>query len=65
MANGIFVMITGFYMFGRQVNYKKIALLFITMFLYSWVIGIVLYDGDFFTLNIKGVARYAIPIWFG
>ena len=65
MANGIFVVITGYYMFGRQVNYKKIALLTCTMFFYSWVIGAVLYGSNFFPLSIKDVVHSVIPLWFG
>ena len=65
MSNGIFVVITGYYMFRRSVKYKKVVLLAMTMCFYSWFIGLIFYGGSFFDFSAKGIVSSMVPMWFG
>ena len=65
MSNGIFVLITGFFMIGKNMNYKKILELTFVMFLYAWVISLVFYGGHIFPVELKELIRSIIPVWFG
>lgn len=65
VGNSIFILITGYFMINKNVNYKKIILLFFSIFLYSWVIEILyfgLLDMPYF---VKMIIRESIPIYFG
>lgn len=39
VGNGIFMIITGYFMITSKVHWSKIVLLCATMFLYSWIIA--------------------------
>ena len=64
-ANNIFMLITGYYMIGSRVNYKKIVILLGELFFYSWVIAAVLFGTHIVPFSIKEAIRAAVPIWFG
>lgn len=65
LGNSIFILITGYFLIDRKVNYKKILLLLSTLFFYSWIIMIFLYGGHFMPFSLKGMLKSLIPIWFG
>lgn len=65
LGNSIFILITGYFLIDRKVNYKKILLLLSTLFFYSWIIMMILYGGHFVTFSLKGMIKSLIPIWFG
>lgn len=65
LGNSIFILITGYYLIKGHVNIKKIFLLLLAMFFYSWCIEGIAYG--IFTLphTMKDVIEQSIPIWFG
>lgn len=65
VGNEIFMIITGYFMITSKVHWKRIILLFATLFLYSWSITAFFWgvmDWNFTAKEIKG---YAIPVWNG
>lgn len=63
-GNSIFMLITGYFMITRTVNYRKIFELVIKMFIYTWGISII-----FYLLEIPGFQEglsknLLLPIWF-
>jgi hypothetical protein len=65
LGNSIFILITGYFMITRKVNYKKIVLLTATLFFYSWLIMIVLYGGHLLPFSFVDMVESLLPIWFG
>lgn len=65
LGNSIFMLLTGYFMVKRQVNWQKIFLLVSTMTLYSWVSMIIAYSGNFATFSLKGFLKGAFPLLFG
>lgn len=65
VGNSIFILITGYFMINKNVNYKKIVLLFLSMFLYSWIIEILYFGILDMPYFIKMIIRESIPIYFG
>ena len=65
LGNTLFILITGYFMINKVVNYKKILLLLSTMFFYSWTIEILVYGLMGMPYNIKDIIRLTMPICFG
>ena len=65
MGNAIFILITGYFMVGRSVHWKKLALLLMATLFYSWIIAAIVYGGHFLPYTPKSLLREMFPILFG
>ena len=65
MCNGVFIVITGYFMLGKPVKYRKIIPLAVAMFFYAWIIALILYGGGFFHFSLGNVIVSLLPMWFG
>lgn len=65
IGNTIFILITGYFLINKRINKKKILLLLISMFLYSWIIEIIYFYGLNMPYSIKMIVSETIPIYFG
>lgn len=65
LGNVLFILITGYYMIGRDVNYRKIFLLIITLFFYSWSIGVFAFGIVGIAYDLIDVIKNLFPLYFG
>lgn len=68
LGNTIFILITGYFMINRKVNYPKLILLLVTMLFYSWIIFIMVYvfmPQIYVTFTSKEILKGIAPILFG
>lgn len=65
MGNAIFILITGYFMINRSLHWRKLALLLMTMFFYSWVIEAIVYGGNFLPHTFGDLVRETLPVLFG
>ena len=68
LGNTIFILITGYFMINRKVNYPKLILLLVTMLFYSWLIFIMVYvfmPQIYVTFTSKEILKGIAPILFG
>lgn len=65
VGNEIFMIITGYFMITGKVHWKRIVMLLLTMFFYSWIIAGFFYGVMDWPLTAKEISKYAIPIWTG
>lgn len=65
MANGIFMIITGYFMISRAMKYKKIFILTITMFFYAWLFDIIFGITGITPMKWTIYVTSLIPVWFG
>ncbi len=65
LGNSIFILITGYFMVKSHVNWKKIFVLLVTMFFYSWFIMAIIYGGQFLPFSWKQAVKEIFPILFG
>lgn len=68
LGNAIFILITGYFMINRKVNYPKLILLLVTMLFYSWIIFIMVYvfmPQIYVTFTSKEILKGIAPILFG
>lgn len=65
VGNEIFMIITGYFMITGKVHWKRIILLFITLFFYSWSIAAFFGSVMDWHFTVKEISKYAIPIWSG
>lgn len=65
VGNEIFLIITGYFMIGREIHWKRIILLLCAMFLYSWVIAALFYGVLDAPFRWKDVVKYSFPLWSG
>lgn len=65
VGNEIFMIITGYFMITGKVHWKRIVMLLLTMFFYSWIIAGFFYGVMDWPLTVKEISKYAIPIWSG
>lgn len=65
VGNAIFILITGYFMINKKVNFKKIILLLFSMFIYSWIIEIIYIYGLNMPYSVKMIIKETIPIYFG
>ncbi len=64
-ANNVFLLISGYFMIGKKVNFKRLVTLIAEMFFYSWLIMIVLFGTGIVSFSLKEMIRALFPIWFG
>ena len=64
-ANNIFLLISGYYMIGTTVNWKRILKLTLELFFYSWIIAFILFSLGIVPFSVKELIKALIPIWFG
>ena len=64
-ANNVFLLISGYYMIGKKMNWKRIVSLICEMFFYSWLIMLILGLTKAVPLSLKDVVKALFPIWFG
>ena len=64
-ANNIFLLISGYFLIGKKVNFKRVVVLIAEMFFYSWIIMIVLYTTGVLPFSFKEMGKALFPIWFG
>lgn len=65
VGNEIFMIITGYFMITGKVHWKRIVMLLLTMFFYSWIIAGFFYGVLDWPLTAKEISKYVIPIWSG
>lgn len=65
VGNDIFMIITGYFMITSKVHWKRIVMLLLTMFFYSWIIAGFFYGVIGWPLTAKEISKYAVPIWSG
>ena len=65
MGNAIFILITGYFMVNRSVNWKKLVLLLMAMFFYAWCIEAVGYGANLLPHKLTDIIRASLPILFG
>lgn len=65
VGNDIFIIITGYFLITGKVHWKRIVMLLLTMFFYSWIIAGFFYGVMGWPLTAKEISKYAIPIWSG
>lgn len=65
LGNSIFILITGYFMINRRMNYKKILSLLGALFFYSWIIALILYGAHLIPFSHKNLIKSLIPIWVG
>lgn len=63
VGNEIFMIITGYFMITNKVHWKRIILLFATLFLYSWSIAAFFGGVMDWHFTAKEIKEYATPIW--
>lgn len=64
-ANNVFLLISGYFMVNKKINWKRIITLVAEMFFYSWIIIAILYGTKCVPFSLKETIKAAIPIWFG
>lgn len=65
VGNEIFMIITGYFMITGKVHWKRIILLFATLFLYSWSITAFFGGVMDWHFTAREISKYIIPIWSG
>lgn len=65
VGNDIFMIITGYFMITGKVHWKRVVMLLLTMFFYSWIIAGFFYGVIGWPLTAKEISKYAVPIWSG
>ena len=65
MGNAIFILITGYFMVNRSVNWKKLVLLLMAMFFYAWYIEAVVYGANLLPHTLTKIISASLPILFG
>lgn len=65
MGNAIFILITGYFLVNRSVNWKKLVLLLMAMFFYAWCIEVMVYGANLLLHTITKIIRESLPILFG
>ena len=64
-SNNIFLLISGYFMIGKRVNFKRIVALIAEMFFYSWSIMLILFCTGIIPFSLKEMIKAIFPIWFG
>lgn len=64
-SNNVFLLISGYFMIGKKVNFKRIVALIAEMFFYSWIIMLFLFSTGILPFSFKEMIKAAFPIWFG
>ena len=64
-ANNVFLLISGYYMVSKNINWKRVLLLVAEMFFYSWIILAILYSTKSTPFSVTKTIKAAFPIWFG
>ena len=64
-SNNIFLLISGYFMLGRKVNWKRVVLLIVELFFYSWIIMAILFGTGVVPFTIKEFVKGIVPLWFG
>lgn len=64
-GNSIFLLITGYFMINKAVNYKKIILLLFNMFFYSWLILLLVYIEYPNIVTPNKIIKHMLPVLFG
>ena len=65
MGNAVFVLITGYFMIGHAVHWRKLVLLLLAQLFYAWLIAGVVYGGHFLPYTMKDLVKESFPIFFG
>lgn len=65
VANDVFLLISGYFMIGKTVNWKRVLALVAEMFFYSWATMGVVYGFGVSPFSKMGMLHALFPIWFG
>ena len=65
IVNGIFLLITGYFMIKSKVDFKRVIKLILEMFLYSWIIALIVYVFKLQPFSLKEAVKALVPVWFG
>ena len=64
-AINVFLLISGYFMISRPMNWKRIVLLIAEMIFYCYTIAAVLYNTKLSPFSVKGLIKQLLPFWFG
>lgn len=65
IAVDVFILITGFFSFGRKTNWKRYILLILEMYFYSIIIYIILVATGIISFSFEGMIKAMLPIMYG
>lgn len=65
VANDVFLLVSGYFMIGKTVNWKRVSGLIAEMFFYSWATMGVVYGFGVVPFSKPGMLHALFPIWFG
>lgn len=65
VAINTYLLISGYYMVDRKLNWKRIVALIGEVFIYSWLILAINCGFGIIPISTKGIIKSILPIWFG
>lgn len=64
-ANNLFLLISGYYLINKNVNWKRVVSLIAEMTFYSWLILLILFGFRIIPFSFKELIKGLFPVWFG